>query len=42
LSEEFLKEWYSRIGYRLQCTEPLEKLHPDKVPQLATACDFTV
>lgn len=41
-SKEFLKGWYARIGYRPQFTEPFEKLHPDKVPQLATDCDFTV
>ena len=41
-SKEFLKGWYTRIGYRPQFPEPLEKLYPDKVPQLATECDFTV
>jgi GNAT superfamily N-acetyltransferase len=41
-SKEFLKEWYGRMGYRPQFTEPLEGLHPDKVAQLATDCDFTV
>jgi GNAT superfamily N-acetyltransferase len=41
-SKEFLKQWYSRIGYTPQATEPLERLHPELVPELATACDFTV
>ena len=41
-SKEFLKSWYSRIGYEPRFTEPLEKLHPDKVSELATECDFTV
>jgi GNAT superfamily N-acetyltransferase len=41
-SKEFLKTWYSRIGYRPQATEPFEILHPELVPQLATECDFTV
>lgn len=41
-SKEFLTRWYSRIGYRPQGAEPLEKLYPDKAPQLATECDFTV
>jgi GNAT superfamily N-acetyltransferase len=41
-SKEFLTAWYSRIGYRPQFTEPLEKLYPDKVAELATECDFTV
>ena len=41
-SKEFLKKWYSRIGYEPQATESLEILHPELVPQLATECDFTV
>ena len=41
-SKEFLKMWYSRIGYKPQATEPFEILHPELVPELATECDFTV
>jgi GNAT superfamily N-acetyltransferase len=41
-SKEFLKQWYSRIGYTPQTTEPFEILHPELVPGLATECDFTV
>jgi GNAT superfamily N-acetyltransferase len=41
-SKEFLKKWYSRIGYMPQATEPFEILHPELVPLLATECDFTV
>jgi GNAT superfamily N-acetyltransferase len=41
-SKEFLKKWYSRIGYKPQTTESLEILHPELVPELATECDFTV
>jgi GNAT superfamily N-acetyltransferase len=41
-SKEFLTQWYSRIGYAPQTTEPLESLHPGLVPDLATECDFTV
>lgn len=41
-SKEFLKKWYYRIGYKPQATEPLEILHPELVPELATECDFTV
>ncbi|MET0163859.1 MAG: GNAT family N-acetyltransferase [Vicinamibacterales bacterium] len=41
-SKEFLKMWYSRIGYKPQATESLEVLHPELVPELATECDFTV
>jgi GNAT superfamily N-acetyltransferase len=41
-SKNFLKQWYSRIGYAPHRTEPLESLHPALVPELATECDFTV
>ncbi|HEY7183404.1 MAG TPA: GNAT family N-acetyltransferase [Blastocatellia bacterium] len=41
-SKEFLKKWYSRIGYKPQATESLEILHPELVSDLATECDFTV
>jgi GNAT superfamily N-acetyltransferase len=41
-SKEFLRQWYSRIGYAPQNTEPLELLHPELVSELATECDFTV
>ena len=40
--KEFLKRWYSRIGYTPQFTEPLERTHPELVSELATECDFTV
>jgi GNAT superfamily N-acetyltransferase len=41
-SKEFLRQWYSRIGYAPQTTEPFESMHPELVPELATECDFTV
>jgi GNAT superfamily N-acetyltransferase len=41
-SKEFLKTWYSRIGYKPQTTEPFERRHPELAPGLATECDFTV
>ena len=41
-SKEFLKMWYSRIGYKPQTTEPFESMHQELVPELATECDFTV
>jgi GNAT superfamily N-acetyltransferase len=41
-SKEFLKKWYSRIGYQPTATESLEILHPELVLELATECDFTV
>ena len=31
-SKEFLKQWYSRIGYTPQVTEPFEILHPESGP----------
>ena len=40
--KEFLKNWYSRIGYKPQAPESFEILHPELVPELATECDFTV
>jgi GNAT superfamily N-acetyltransferase len=41
-SKTFLTGWYSRIGYAPHATEPLESMHPELVPELATECDFTV
>jgi GNAT superfamily N-acetyltransferase len=41
-SKTFLRQWYSRIGYAPQTTEPFESMHPELVPELATECDFTV
>ncbi|MBO0724942.1 MAG: GNAT family N-acetyltransferase [Blastocatellia bacterium] len=41
-SKEFLKKWYSRMGYKPQAIESFEILHPELVPALATECDFTV
>jgi GNAT superfamily N-acetyltransferase len=41
-SKEFLKKWYSRIGYKPQATESFEILYAELVPELATECDFTV
>jgi GNAT superfamily N-acetyltransferase len=41
-SKEFLRQWYCRIGYEPQTTEPFESMHPELVPELATECNFTV
>jgi GNAT superfamily N-acetyltransferase len=41
-SKSFLRQWYSRIGYEPQTTEPFESMYPELVPELATECDFTV
>ncbi|HEU5133800.1 MAG TPA: GNAT family N-acetyltransferase [Steroidobacteraceae bacterium] len=40
--KEFLKAWYTRLGYKPHATEPLEVLHADLAPELATECDYTV
>lgn len=40
--KEFLRQWYTRIGYSPHATEPLETMYPNLVPELATECDFTV
>ena len=41
-SKAFLKQWYSRIGYTPDATEPFESMHPELVSEVATECDFTV
>ena len=41
-SKDFLRQWYTRIGYVPQTTEPFESMYPELVPKLATECDFTV
>jgi ribosomal protein S18 acetylase RimI-like enzyme len=41
-SKEFLKAWYSRIGYRRVRTGRIEASHPDLAPHLATPCDVVV
>lgn len=40
--KEFLREWYTRIGYRPVRTDRLDADHPWLVPRLATPCDFVV
>jgi GNAT superfamily N-acetyltransferase len=40
--KEFLREWYTRIGYRAVRTDSLDADYPWLVPQLATPCDFVV
>jgi len=40
--KEFLREWYTRIGYVPQRTEPFEAGYAHLVPRLATPCDFTI
>jgi GNAT superfamily N-acetyltransferase len=41
-SKEFLRQWYSRLGYTPVATEPFESMHPELVCELAKECDFTV
>eukprot|EP01135_Chromosphaera_perkinsii_P000259 Nk52_evm28s62 gene=Nk52_evmTU28s62 len=41
-SKEFLKKWYTRLGYKPTHTEPFEKMFAHLVDQLCTDCDFTV
>jgi GNAT superfamily N-acetyltransferase len=41
-SKEFLRGWYTRIGYREVGKGRLDEAHPDLVPYLATPCDFVI
>ncbi|MFD4668173.1 GNAT family N-acetyltransferase [Lentzea sp. NPDC058450] len=40
--KEFLRAWYTRLGYRLQRRDDLATAYPFLVPKLATPCDFLV
>ena len=40
--KEFLRGWYTRIGYRQVRTGRLEEAYPALHPLLATPCDFTI
>lgn len=41
-SKEFLRAWYTRIGYREVRTGHLAELYPELAPLLATTCDLVV
>lgn len=41
-SKEFLKIWYTRLGYVPDHTEPFEELFAHRIDDFATECDFTV
>ena len=41
-SKEFLRAWYTRIGYREARTGHLAELYPELAPMLATECDLVV
>ena len=40
--KEFLKAWYSRLGYRLVRTTAFDETYPHLTPLLATDCDLTI
>jgi GNAT superfamily N-acetyltransferase len=40
--KEFLRDWYTRIGYRHVRTGRLDEAYPALQPHLATPCDFTI
>jgi GNAT superfamily N-acetyltransferase len=41
-AKEFLRDWYTRIGYRHIRTDGLADAYPELQPQLATPCDFVI
>ena len=41
-SKEFLKAWYSRIGYRPVRAGQFEESYPELAPLLATPCEFVI
>jgi GNAT superfamily N-acetyltransferase len=41
-SKEFLKAWYTRVGYRPVRTGQFEESYPELAPILATPCDFVI
>jgi len=41
-NKEFLRIWYTKMGYILQSTEDFGRLYPEKAADLATACDFAI
>ncbi|WP_394619376.1 GNAT family N-acetyltransferase [Lentzea sp. JNUCC 0626] len=40
--KEFLRAWYTRLGYQQQRRDDLAQAYPFLVPHLATPCDFLV
>jgi GNAT superfamily N-acetyltransferase len=40
--KEFLRAWYTRIGYRQVRTARLDEAYPELLPLLATPCDFLI
>ena len=41
-SKQFLRTWYTRIGYRHVRTSELSELYPELAPLLATTCDLEI
>ena len=41
-NKEFLRIWYTKMGYILQSTEDFGRLYPEKSADLATTCDFAI
>ena len=41
-SKEFLRSWYTRLGYISVRSDPFEESFPQLAPRLATACDFVI
>lgn len=42
LGKEFLKNWYTKMGYVLQSIEDFEQIYPEVTADLATKCDFII
>lgn len=40
--KEFLRDWYTRMGYQPVRKGQIEESYPDLAPLLATACDFVI
>jgi ribosomal protein S18 acetylase RimI-like enzyme len=41
-TKEFLKAWYTRIGYHQVRSGLIEESYPELAPHLATPCDFVI
>lgn len=40
--KEFLRDWYTRMGYEPVRKGQIEESYPDLAPMLATTCDFVI
>lgn len=41
-SKKFLREWYSRLGYRIVRTGSIDEQYPALAPRLGTPCDYVI